>query len=103
MDWLSVAVVLAVGVGAVCQVLTGVGFALVCSPLLILSMGHEQGIRTVLLMSIVLNAYVLARSFRHVRVGDAVALLIPASLIIAPTAALATTIRVPVLTVSAGG
>ncbi len=100
--WLSLAVLLFVAVGAACQVLSGVGFALVCSPLLVLTLGHDQGVRTVLVMSIVLNMIVLARSFRNVRVADAVRLFIPAAIAVIPTVFLAGAIRTPVLSLVAG-
>ncbi|WIB65967.1 sulfite exporter TauE/SafE family protein (plasmid) [Curtobacterium sp. MCBD17_040] len=91
-----------VGVGAACQVLSGVGFALVCSPLLVLTLGHDQGVRTVLAMSIVLNAVVLIRSFREVRAGDALRLFIPAAVLVVPTVLLAGAVRTPVLSLLAG-
>jgi len=102
MDWLGVAVLLVVAVGAACQVASGLGFALVCSPLLVLVLGHGPGVRVVLVMSIVLNLVVLARSWRHVRVGDALRLLVPAALFVVPTALLAQSVRTPLLSLLAG-
>ena len=102
MDWLGVAVLLVVAVGAACQVASGLGFALVCSPLLVLVLGHGPGVRVVLVMSIVLNLVVLARSWRHVRLGDALRLLVPAALFVVPTALLAQSVRTPLLSLLAG-
>ena len=102
MDWLGVAVLLVVAVGAACQVASGLGFALVCSPLLVLVLGHGPGVRVVLVMSIVLNLVVLARSWRNVRLGDALRLLVPAALFVVPTALLAQSVRTPLLSLLAG-
>lgn len=101
-DWLGLAVLLVVGLGAACQVFAGVGFALVCAPLLILVLGREQGIRVVLVMAILLNAYVLLRSFRHVRVADTLRMLAAALVVIPPTFLFAGAVRGPVLTLAAG-
>ena len=51
MEALSAIVLLVVAVGAVCQVLSGVGFALVTSPLLVLALG------TALSMALVSSAF----------------------------------------------
>ncbi|NQX12110.1 sulfite exporter TauE/SafE family protein [Microbacteriaceae bacterium VKM Ac-2855] len=102
MDWLGVAVLLVVAVGAAAQVVTGVGFALVCAPLLLLTLGRDQGIRTVLAMSILLNVYVLLRSFRHVRIGDAARMLLPSVAFVPLTVLFAGLVRGPVLTAVAG-
>lgn len=103
MDWTGAAVLLVVALGAACQVFAGVGFALVCAPLLLLTLGREQGIRIVLVMSILLNACVLLRTFRHVRIGDALRLLLPALAFVPPAVLFAGSVRGPVLTAVAGG
>lgn len=102
MDWIGLAVLVVVAVGAACQVFAGVGFALVCAPLLLLTLGREQGIRIVLVMSILLNAYVLLRTFRYVRIGDALRLLLPAVVFVPPAVLFAGAVRGPVLTTLAG-
>ncbi|MBO0985808.1 TSUP family transporter [Rathayibacter sp. SD072] len=102
MDTLSAVVLLVVAVGAVCQIVSGVGFALVTSPLLVLALGHDRGVRTVLLLSILLNVVVLVRSFRHVRAADALRLLVPAALLIVPAVLLSNAFRPAVLAVVAG-
>lgn len=102
MEWLSLAVFLVVAIAAACQMFSGIGFSLVCSPLLVLTLGRDAGLRTVLIMSILLNALLLVQTWRHVRWGDALRLLIPASLIIVPTMLVVDRVRTPVLTVAAG-
>lgn len=101
-DVLDVLVLCVVAAGAACQVLSGVGFALVCTPLLVLTVGQDQGVRTVLAMSILLNIVVLLRSFRHVRIPDALRLLLPAAVLVAPAVFLANAVRAPVLSALAG-
>ncbi|MDP9824435.1 hypothetical protein [Kineosporia succinea] len=77
---LVVAVVVALG--SVCQVLSGVGFALVVSPLVIVTLGHDPGVRLVLVLSAVLNLVVIARMPGEVRPKEALKLLVPAALAI---------------------
>ncbi|ROP50146.1 sulfite exporter TauE/SafE family protein [Rathayibacter sp. PhB185] len=102
MELLNVLVLLVVAAGAACQVLSGVGFALVCTPFLVLTVGHDQGVRTVLAMSILLNIVILLRSFRQVRLGDAFRLLLPAAVLVVPAITLANTVRTPFLSALAG-
>ena len=83
--WLSVAVTGAVGLAAAAQVLSGVGFALIASPLLIAALGHLEGLRLTLLLSVVLNVIVLTHNIRAVRWGDALRLFIPAAVLVVPT------------------
>lgn len=75
----------AVGVAAAAQVLSGVGFALIASPLLIAGLGHLEGIRLTMVLSVVLNVVVLTRTFRAVRWADALRLLLPAAVLVVPT------------------
>jgi len=70
----------AVGVGAFAQSISGIGFALVCGPFLVAILGVREGIRVAVLLSALLNAALLVREFRLVRVGDGLRLLIPAAL-----------------------
>lgn len=102
MEWLGPAVLVAVAVGAATQVVAGTGFALVCAPFLLLLLGHDLGVRTVLLLSVALNIVVLALTFRHVRLRDALLLLLPAAAVVIPAVALVDAIRGPVLTIAAG-
>ena len=72
-------VALAVAVGAVAQSLTGVGFVLVCGPFLVAALGPEEGVRTALVLSAVVNVAVLAREHAHVRWSAVPWLLVPAA------------------------
>ncbi|MFF1572596.1 sulfite exporter TauE/SafE family protein [Leifsonia sp. NPDC058292] len=101
-EWLDVAVLVVAVAGSAFQVLSGIGFGLIASPLLILALGREDGIRIVLIISIVLNAAVLARSIRFVRLGDTVRLLIPAALLVVPAVFVLGSAHAPFLTVLAG-
>lgn len=102
MDWLNAGVLLAVAVGATVQIITGAGFALVCAPFLLLMLGHDVGVRAVLVLSLALNAYLLAITVRHVRWRDSLLLLAPAALIIVPTVLIVDIMQGPVLTIIAG-
>ncbi|WP_328293826.1 TSUP family transporter [Kineococcus sp. NBC_00420] len=82
--WLIVAVVVCVGVASAAQVLSGMGFALLAGPLLALALGTSDGVRLSVALSIVLNVVVLAGSWRLVRGGDALRLLVPAALLVLP-------------------
>ncbi|GAB3281017.1 hypothetical protein GCM10027456_74170 [Kineosporia babensis] len=95
-------VALVVALGAVCQVLSGTGFALVVSPLVMVTLGHEAGLRTVLILSAVLNLSVIARMPNQVRPRDALALLLPAALVIAPMMLVSDLLRGATLNVVAG-
>ncbi|WIE54769.1 TSUP family transporter [Curtobacterium sp. MCBD17_003] len=97
---LTVAVV--VVVAAACQILSGVGFALICSPLLMLSLGHHNGVAVALTMSILLNVAVLARSFRDVRIGDAARLFVPAAVLVFPAAWLSGVLAAPAVLLVSG-
>ncbi|PPK92683.1 hypothetical protein CLV92_113112 [Kineococcus xinjiangensis] len=84
-SWLPAVVVLAVTVAAAAQVLSGMGFALVAGPLLVLALGTSDGVRLSVAMSMVLNVVLLAGSHRLVRWGDAARLFVPAALLVTPT------------------
>lgn len=74
-------VLLAVAVGAVAQAVTGLGFALVCSPFLVSALGPREGVRLVLVLSAVVNLVVLVRDHDGVRRSDLLHLLVPAALV----------------------
>lgn len=78
-----VLVVLMVGLGALAQGSTGMGFGLLCAPFLIGSYGPAEGVRQVVLLSLVLNAVFLGSEARSARGRDALGLLLPA-LLVAP-------------------
>jgi uncharacterized membrane protein YfcA len=102
MDWLGIGVLLTVMAGATVQIITGTGFALVCAPFLLLMLGHDVGVRAVLVLSLALNAYLLAVTIRHVRWRDSLLLLLPAALLVVPTVFVVDAIRGPALTTAAG-
>lgn len=60
------------------QGITGIGFSLVCAPILIAVLGPREGVRTALVLSTLLNVALLARTHRHVLVRDGSLLLVPA-------------------------
>jgi uncharacterized membrane protein YfcA len=57
---------------------TGLGFSLVCAPILIAVLGAHEGVRTALVLSTVLNVALLARTHRDVLVAKGALLLVPA-------------------------
>ena len=63
---LSLAVLLAVTAGAVAQAVSGVGFGLVCGPLLVAALGPRDGVRLSVLLSMAVNLGVLAWAHREV-------------------------------------
>lgn len=68
--------------GATTQRVTGLGFALVASPLLILVLGPFQGVLLANLLTLVLNAVVLAGTWRAAE-PRRLALLVPAAILAA--------------------
>lgn len=70
---------LAVAAGACAQAISGIGFALVCAPFLVAAEGSHQGVRLTILLSAVLNAFMVVHARRHVRIADAALLLAPAA------------------------
>jgi hypothetical protein len=71
---------LAVLVGAAAQSVSGIGFVLVCGPLLVAALGPGDGIRLAVVLSLVVNVAVLARTRRGADVRTALVLLVPAAL-----------------------
>jgi len=90
---LTAAVLLAVAVAAAAQALSGIGFALVAGPLLILALGQSDGVRLTVALGLLLNATILAGTYRHARWGDATRLFVPAALLIWPAALLTSHLR----------
>ncbi|WP_433361165.1 TSUP family transporter [Actinoplanes sp. CA-142083] len=88
-----VAVVAVVAVAAGLQALSGIGFALVAGPLLILALGQSDGVRLTVALSLLLNATILAGTFRHARWGDAARLFVPAALLVWPAAVITGRLR----------
>lgn len=77
---LTAAVLLAVLLGTLAQSVSGIGFALVCGPLLVASLGPHDGVRLAVLLSLVLNVVLLARLWRAVDVRRTLLLLVPSAL-----------------------
>ncbi len=77
---LSAAVVLAVAVAALAQSVSGIGFSLVCGPLLVAALGAAAGVRLAVVLSLGLNAVILARHRSDLDGGGALRLLVPTAL-----------------------
>lgn len=67
----------AVAVGACAQWTAGFGFALICGPLLIATLGQTAGLRLVLTLSTLISVAMLAGSVRGLKWRDAVLLAAP--------------------------
>lgn len=70
----------AVLLGALAQSVSGIGFALVCVPLLVAALGPQDGVRLAVLLSLVLNVVLLARLWRLVDRRRTLLLLVPSAL-----------------------
>ena len=77
---LTAAVVLAVLVGTLAQSVSGIGFSLVCGPLLVASLGATDGVRLAVVLSLVLNVVLVARYRAEVDRRGALLLLLPTAL-----------------------
>lgn len=71
---------MAVLLGTLAQSVSGIGFSLVCGPLLVAALGPADGIRLSVALSLVLNVVLLARLFRLVDVRQTLLLLVPSAL-----------------------
>ncbi len=71
-------VALTVALGALAQSVSGIGFGLVCGPALVAALGPAEGVRLVVLLSLVVNVAVLLRHHRDADRRGAVGLLLPA-------------------------
>ena len=77
---LLVAASVAVLVGALAQSVSGIGFSLVCGPLLVAALGPADGVRLGIVLSVGLNLVLLVRHRRGVDLRSAALLLVPAVL-----------------------
>jgi uncharacterized membrane protein YfcA len=77
---------LAVLAGAGAQAITGIGFSLVCAPLLTLALGGGDGVRVANLLAIGVNLLLLRMEWRSAELRHVLMLLIPATLVAAATA-----------------
>jgi uncharacterized membrane protein YfcA len=73
----SYLIALAMLTGAVANSISGMGFGLICAPLLTLIMDPRQAAALTILLSLPSGAAVLVRDWRSVRLRDAVVILIP--------------------------
>ena len=73
-------VVAAVGAGALAQAVSGIGFTLVSGPFLVAALGPADGVRLSVVLSLLVNALVLARTHRAADLRQALLLLVPAAL-----------------------
>lgn len=80
------AALVAVAAGAGAQAVTGIGFSLVCAPLLTVALGGNDGVRLANLLAIAVNLLVLRRERRAADLRNVLVLLIPASLAAVATA-----------------
>ena len=95
--------VLAIFTGSMLQRVTGMGFALVAAPFLVLIAGPKTGVILVNVAAVVASATVLTRVFRHVEWKKLVVLL-PAALVgIVPGAAVAQSVPPAWLEILVGG
>ena len=77
---LTVAVLVAVLLGTLAQSVSGIGFALVCGPLLVAALGPQDGVRLAVLLSLVLNVVLLLRLWRQVDLRRTLLLLVPSAM-----------------------
>ena len=66
--------------GTLAQSVSGIGFALVCGPLLVAALGPTDGVRLSVLLSLVLNVVLLSRLWREVELARVLLLLVPSAL-----------------------
>lgn len=91
-----------VAAGAVTQRVTGIGFALVASPLLVLVAGPFQGVVLANVLSMTVSLVVLAMTWRDVEVSRGLMLALPALAMIPLGAIVAKRVPGPVLMVVVG-
>lgn len=84
MEWLlaeppvELLALLAIGLGALAQSVTGMGFSLVAAPALVVLLGPARGVASVLVLASIASLIPLARDWRHARPREAGRLLLPA-------------------------
>lgn len=91
-----------VALAAVAQSVAGFGFGLVCSSVLIAVLGHDEGLRLVITLSLVMNVTLLVQDPRNARVREAVVLALPAVLCTVPLVLVLGHANSDALTVAAG-
>jgi hypothetical protein len=93
----------AVAVGAGAQAVTGIGFSLVCAPLLTVALGGGDGVRVANVLAIAVNLLVVGRERRTADPRQVILLLVPATVAALLTAWLIRNADPHVLAVVAGG
>ena len=92
----------AIALGGLVQTTAGFGFALVSSPILVAVLGPGTAVRSVITLSSLVSLLILARTWRHTRLREALLLAVPAVALAAPVAVLVHHMNTRVLTVAAG-
>ena len=100
---LIAAVLLAVLAGTLAQSVSGIGFSLVCAPLLVAALGPQDGVRLAMALSIVLNTVLLVQLWRDVEVRRTLLLLVPSALVTPLLAVLARGLPAQAAALLAGG
>ncbi len=97
------AALVAVAAGATAQAVTGIGFSLVCAPLLTIVLGGGDGVRVANVLAIAVNLLVVGRERRAADLRQVFLLLVPATFAALLTAWLIRSADPHVLAVVAGG
>lgn len=74
---LTASVLVAVLVGALSQSVSGIGFSLVCGPLLVAALGPADGVRLAIVLSLLLNVVLLVRYRSDADLRGALLLFVP--------------------------
>ena len=93
---------LGVAAGAVTQRVTGIGFALVAAPLLVLAAGPFDGVILANVLSMVVGVIVLSRTWRDVEWRRGILLVLPALAVVPVGAYVARNVPGPVLLIVTG-
>jgi len=100
--WLVVALGVIIALGAATQRLTGMGFALVSAPLLLLILGVGPGVALLQVLNLGVSATILSQVWRDVEWRKAALLFVPAMVGVLPGRWVAAVTPVPVLQVLIG-
>ncbi|QAV70468.1 sulfite exporter TauE/SafE family protein [Salinibacterium sp. UTAS2018] len=95
-------VALSILIGALSQRITGMGFALVCSPIVVILLGPFDGVLVVNFSAVILSLLILPRVWKRIEWRAFAWLVIPAVLTIVPGSLLAAHLPGPVLQLGVG-
>ncbi|MBH0116669.1 sulfite exporter TauE/SafE family protein [Salinibacterium sp. NG253] len=95
-------VALSVLIGALSQRITGMGFALVASPLIVILLGPFDGVLVVNLCGVISASLIIPRVWRHIEWRTLAWLAIPAVVTIVPASFLVTRLPGPITQLSIG-